>query len=120
MPAWATEGTTEANIVRQEADALVAESRSRAWASANTGLLRTIRDGLQDLDVQTVQSWRVVSGEAVIIGDCVMVDLGSVGQGTIEDADPDHRLPLVRITAGPHQGQLLRLTLGQIMRRRRL
>lgn len=118
LPTWATEKTDETVIAQREADALVAESRSRTWASANTGLLRTIRTGLQRLDAPAMPSWHVVSGEQVTIGDTVMVDLGSVGQGTIEDADPEHRLPLVRFDSGPNQGKLVRLTPGQIMRRR--
>jgi hypothetical protein len=36
LPAWATENTTEATIVQHEAEALIAVSRSRTWAQANT------------------------------------------------------------------------------------
>lgn len=49
MPTWATKSTTEMDVVRHEAEALIAESRSRRWASVDTGQLRTIRERLQDL-----------------------------------------------------------------------
>ncbi|HCT79341.1 MAG TPA: hypothetical protein DGT23_22830 [Micromonosporaceae bacterium] len=123
LPAWATESTTEANVVRHEAEPVIAQNRSRTWAQANTGLLTVVRTELQRPEAPNAEhecmSWSVVSGEAVTVGDVVMVDLGSVAQGTIEDVSPEHRLPLVRIAVGPHQGQLMRLTPGQILRRRR-
>lgn len=124
LPGWATEKTVETTMVHREDEILIAQSRSHQWAQTNTSLLTTIRTGLQRLgtpatDKPESMSWHVVSGEQVTVGDTVIVDLGSSAQGTIEDADPEYHLPLVRIGGGSHQGQLIRLTPGQIMRRRR-
>ncbi len=45
-PVWALEKTDEIAIIECEANALIAENRSHAWASTSTGLLRNIRAGL--------------------------------------------------------------------------
>jgi hypothetical protein len=42
------ETTEEAAIIKREANALIAESRSHAWASADTGLLKTICASLRE------------------------------------------------------------------------
>jgi hypothetical protein len=124
LPAWATESTEEAAIVQREAEAVFAESRSRQWADVSTGLLRTVKAGLEGSNAAATEpqqaSWIVVSGERVTVGDTVMVDLEALAQGIIEDVDPEHRLPLVRISTGPCAGQLLRLTPGQIMKSARV
>lgn len=59
--------------------------------------------------------WIVVSGEWVVVGDEVTVDLGEPVLAVIEDVAADRGLPLVRVREGVTADAVVVMTPGQIM-----
>ena len=66
-------GPEEATRIAQEVEALRGINREISWAVESTGLLSTLRAGLESLD----GGWRCRSGELVGVGDVVAICWGS-------------------------------------------
>lgn len=59
--------------------------------------------------------WIVVSGEWVVVGNEVTVDLGEPVLAVIDDVDAALGLPLVRVREGATADEVMVMTPGQIM-----